>query len=556
MTHLSDIEIAQAATPQPIADIGAKLGIPQSALLPYGHTKAKVDYGFIKAQQDRPNGKLILVTAISPTPAGEGKTTTTVGLGDGLSRIGKKAAICLREPSLGPCFGVKGGAAGGGYSQVIPMEDINLHFTGDFHAIGSAHNLLSAMIDNHIYWENSLNLDSRRISWRRVMDMNDRSLRDIAIGLGGPGNGFPRQTGFDITVASEVMAIFCLATDLKDLQRRLANIVIGQTRDRRPVTAKEINADGAMTALLKDAILPNLVQTLEGTPAFIHGGPFANIAHGCNSVMATTTALKLADYVVTEAGFGADLGAEKFMDIKCRKTGLAPSAVVIVATVRALKMHGGVPKDQLKGENLDALRKGFANLERHLQNVGKFGVPAIVAINKFVHDTPAEHALLSELCAGAGAKVMLCTHWAEGGKGTEELAKEVVRMCEQPSNFQFLYKDDASLWDKVSTIAKEIYRASEVTADATVRKQFEEFQQRYGSFPICMAKTQSSFSTDATRMGAPVNHVVNIRELRLSAGAEFIVAVCGDIMIMPGLPKVPSAEKIYVTDKGQIDGLF
>jgi formate--tetrahydrofolate ligase len=556
MTHLSDIEIAQAATPQPIADIGAKLGIPQSALLPYGHTKAKVDYGFIKDQQGRPNGKLILVTAISPTPAGEGKTTTTVGLGDGLSRIGKKAAICLREPSLGPCFGVKGGAAGGGYSQVIPMEDINLHFTGDFHAIGSAHNLLSAMIDNHIYWENSLNLDSRRISWRRVMDMNDRSLRDIAIGLGGPGNGFPRQTGFDITVASEVMAIFCLATDLKDLQRRLANIVIGQTRDRRPVTAKEINADGAMTALLKDAILPNLVQTLEGTPAFIHGGPFANIAHGCNSVMATTTALKLADYVVTEAGFGADLGAEKFMDIKCRKTGLAPSAVVIVATVRALKMHGGVPKDQLKGENLDALRKGFANLERHLQNVGKFGVPAIVAINKFVHDTPAEHALLSELCAGAGAKVMLCTHWAEGGKGTEELAKEVVRMCEQPSNFQFLYKDEASLWDKVSTIAKEIYRASEVTADATVRKQFEEFQQRYGNFPICMAKTQSSFSTDPTRMGAPVNHVVNIRELRLSAGAEFIVAVCGDIMIMPGLPKVPSAEKIYVTDKGQIDGLF
>ncbi len=556
MTHLSDIEIAQAAKPQPIADIGAKLGIPQSALLPYGHTKAKVDYGFIKDQQGRPNGKLILVTAISPTPAGEGKTTTTVGLGDGLSRIGKKAAICLREPSLGPCFGVKGGAAGGGYSQVIPMEDINLHFTGDFHAIGSAHNLLSAMIDNHIYWENSLNLDSRRISWRRVMDMNDRSLRDIAIGLGGPGNGFPRQTGFDITVASEVMAIFCLATDLKDLQRRLANIVIGQTRDRRPVTAKEINADGAMTALLKDAILPNLVQTLEGTPAFIHGGPFANIAHGCNSVMATTTALKLADYVVTEAGFGADLGAEKFMDIKCRKTGLAPSAVVIVATVRALKMHGGVPKDQLKGENLDALRKGFANLERHLQNVGKFGVPAIVAINKFVHDTPAEHALLSELCAGAGAKVMLCTHWAEGGKGTEELAKEVVRMCEQPSNFQFLYKDEASLWDKVSTIAKEIYRASEVTADATVRKQFEEFQQRYGNFPICMAKTQSSFSTDPTRMGAPVNHVVNIRELRLSAGAEFIVAVCGDIMIMPGLPKVPSAEKIYVTDKGQIDGLF
>jgi formate--tetrahydrofolate ligase len=436
------------------------------------------------------------------------------------------------------------------------MEDINLHFTGDFHAIGSAHNLLSAMIDNHIYWENSLGLDSRRISWRRVMDMNDRSLRDIAIGLGGPGNGFPRQTGFDITVASEVMAIFCLATDLKDLQRRLANIVVGQTRDKQPITAKQINADGAMTALLKDAILPNLVQTLEGTPAFIHGGPFANIAHGCNSVMATTTALKLADYVVTEAGFGADLGAEKFMDIKCRKTGLAPSAVVIVATVRALKMHGGVPKDQLKGENLEALKKGFANLERHLQNVGKFGVPAVVAINKFVHDTSAEHELLAELCSAAGAKVILCTHWAEGGKGTEELANEVVRMCEQPNQFNYLYKDDATLWEKVNTIAKEIYRASDVTADAAVRKQFDELQQRYGNFPICMAKTQSSFSTDPTKMGAPVNHTVHIRELRLSAGAEFIVAVCGEIMIMPGLPKVPSAEKIYVNDNGQIDGLF
>ncbi len=556
MTHLSDIEIAQAATAKPIIEIGAKLGIPTSALQPYGHTKAKIDYGFIKQQQSNKNGKLILVTAISPTPAGEGKTTTTVGLGDGLSRIGKKAAICLREPSLGPCFGVKGGAAGGGYSQVIPMEDINLHFTGDFHAIGSAHNLLSAMIDNHIYWENSLGLDSRRISWRRVMDMNDRSLRDIAIGLGGPGNGFPRQTGFDITVASEVMAIFCLATDLKDLQRRLANIVVGQTRDKQPITAKQINADGAMTALLKDAILPTLVQTLEGTPAFIHGGPFANIAHGCNSVMATTTALKLADYVVTEAGFGADLGAEKFMDIKCRKTGLAPSAVVIVATVRALKMHGGVPKDQLKGENLEALKKGFANLERHLQNVGKFGVPAVVAINKFVHDTDAEHKLLAELCSAAGAKVILCTHWAEGGKGTEELANEVVRMCEQPNQFNYLYKDDATLWEKVNTIAKEIYRASDVTADAAVRKQFDELQQRYGNFPICMAKTQSSFSTDPTKMGAPVNHTVHIRELRLSAGAEFIVAVCGEIMIMPGLPKVPSAEKIYVNDNGQIDGLF
>jgi formate--tetrahydrofolate ligase len=556
MTHLSDIEIAQAATAKPIVEIGAKLGIPVSALAPYGHTKAKIGYDFIKEQQSKKNGKLILVTAISPTPAGEGKTTTTVGLGDGLSRIGKKAAICLREPSLGPCFGVKGGAAGGGYSQVIPMEDINLHFTGDFHAIGSAHNLLSAMIDNHVYWENGLGLDSRRIGWRRVMDMNDRSLRDIAIGLGGPGNGFPRQTGFDITVASEVMAIFCLATDLKDLQRRLANIVIGQTRDRKTITANQVNADGAMTALLKDAILPNLVQTLEGTPAFIHGGPFANIAHGCNSVMATTTALKLADYVVTEAGFGADLGAEKFMDIKCRKTGLAPSAVVIVATVRALKMHGGVPKDQLKGENLDALRKGFANLERHLQNVAKFGVPAVVAINKFIADTDAEHKLLAELCGKVGAKVILCSHWADGGKGTEALAHEVVKMCEQPSTFKFLYEDDATLWNKVNTIAKEIYRASEVTADPAVRKQFDEYQERYGNFPVCMAKTQSSFSTDPTKMGAPVGHTVHVRELRLSAGAEFVVAVCGEIMIMPGLPKVPSAEKIFVNDKGQIEGLF
>jgi formate--tetrahydrofolate ligase len=556
MTHLSDIEIAQAAKPRPIAEIGAKLGIPSEALFAYGPTKAKIDYGFIQKQQKNKNGKLILVTAISPTPAGEGKTTTTVGLGDGLSRIGKKAAICLREPSLGPCFGVKGGAAGGGYAQVIPMEDINLHFTGDFHAIGSAHNLLSAMIDNHVYWENKLNIDTRRIGWRRVMDMNDRALRDIAVGLGGPGNGFTRQTGFDITVASEVMAIFCLATDLKDLQRRLSNIVIGSTRDKTPITAKQINADGSMTALLKDAILPNLVQTLEGTPAFIHGGPFANIAHGCNSVMATTTALKLADYVVTEAGFGADLGAEKFMDIKCRKTGLAPSAVVIVATVRALKMHGGVPKDQLKGENLDALRKGFANLERHLQNVAKFGVPAVVAINKFIQDTDAEHKLLAELCAKAGAKVILCSHWADGGKGTEALAHEVVKMCEQPSNFKFLYDDDMTLWNKVNTIAKEIYRASEVTADPAVRKQFDEYQERYGNFPVCMAKTQSSFSTDPTKMGAPVGHTVHVRELRLSAGAEFVVAVCGEIMIMPGLPKVPSAEKIFVNDKGQIEGLF
>ena len=557
MTHLSDIEIAQAAKARPIAEIGAKLGIPAEALLPYGHTKAKIDYGYIQSQQKNKNGKLILVTAISPTPAGEGKTTTTVGLGDGLSRIGKKAAVCLREPSLGPCFGMKGGAAGGGYAQVIPMEDINLHFTGDFHAITSAHNLLSAMIDNHINWGNTLNLDSRRIGWRRVMDMNDRALRDIVVGLGGPGNGFSRQTGFDITVASEVMAIFCLATDLEDLRRRLANIVIGQTRDRTPVTAKEIKADGAMTALLKDAILPNIVQSLEGTPAFIHGGPFANIAHGCNSVMATTSALKMADYVVTEAGFGADLGAEKFMDIKCRKTGLSPDAVVIVATVRALKMHGGVPKDQLQSENLEAVKKGFANLERHLQNVGKFGVPAVVAINQFITDTPAEHTLLAELCENAGAKVIQCTHWADGGKGTEALAQEVVDICEnRPANFKFLYDDKATLWDKVNTIAKEIYRASEVTAAPVVRKQFDDYQELYGNFPICMAKTQSSFSTDPTQMGAPTDHTVNIRELRLSAGAEFIVAVCGEIMIMPGLPKVPSAERIFVNEKSQIEGLF
>ncbi len=557
MTHLSDIEIAQAATAQPIAEIGAKLGIPLSALHPYGHTKAKVDYSFIQAQQKNKNGKLILVTAISPTPAGEGKTTTTVGLGDGLSRIGKKTAICLREPSLGPCFGVKGGAAGGGYAQVIPMEDINLHFTGDFHAIGSAHNLLSAMIDNHIYWSNELDIDGRRVSWRRVVDMNDRALRDMVVALGGPGNGFPRQSGFDITVASEVMAIFCLATDIKDLQRRLANIVIGQTRDRTPITAKQIKADGAMTALLKDALMPNLVQTLEGTPAFIHGGPFANIAHGCNSVMATTTALKLADYVVTEAGFGADLGAEKFMDIKCRKTGLHPSAIAIVATIRALKMHGGVAKDQLKGENLDALRKGFANLERHLQNLAKFGVPAVVAINKFIHDSAAEHDLLKELCAGIGAKVILCSHWAEGGAGIEELAREIVDICEnRPGTFKYLYEDNATLWEKVNTIAKEIYRASDVTCDAAVKKQFEDYQKLYPHFPICMAKTQSSFTTDATKMGAPVNHTVHIRELRLSAGAEFIVAVCGEIMIMPGLPKIPSAEKIFVNDNGQIEGLF
>ena len=557
MSHLSDIEIAQAAKAQPIAEIGAKLGMPADALLPYGPTKAKVDYGFIQQQQNKPNGKLILVTAISPTPAGEGKTTTTVGLGDALQRIGKKTAICLREPSLGPCFGMKGGAAGGGYAQVIPMEDINLHFTGDFHAIGAAHNLLSAMVDNHIYWSNSLEIDTRRISWRRVVDMNDRALRDIALALGGPGNGFPRQGGFDITVASEVMAIFCLATDISDLRRRLANIVVGTTRDGTPITAKQINADGAMTALLKDALLPNLVQTLEGTPAFIHGGPFANIAHGCNSVMATTTALKLADYVVTEAGFGADLGAEKFLDIKCRKTGLKPDAVTIVATVRALKMHGGVPKDQLQSENIAALKKGFRNLERHLQNIAKYQVPSIVAINRFIQDTPAEIDTLRELCSAMGVKVIECTHWADGGAGTEELAREVVNIIETtPGNFKYLYEDDASLWEKTRTIAREIYRASDITADMKVRKQFEGYQERYGKFPICMAKTQYSFSTDPALMGAPENHVVNIRDLRLSAGAEFIVAVCGDIMIMPGLPRVPAAENIFVNEDGQVEGLF
>ena len=557
MAQPSDIQIAQSATSQPIADIGAKLDIPADALFQYGPTKAKIDYGFIKGLKDKPNGKLILVTAISPTPAGEGKTTTTVGLGDALTKIGKKTAICLREPSLGPCFGMKGGAAGGGYAQVIPMEDINLHFTGDFHAIGAAHNLLSAMIDNHIHWSNDLEIDGRRISWRRVVDMNDRALRDIAVSLGGPGNGFPRQSGFDITVASEIMAIFCLATDIEDLQRRLASIVIGTTRDLKPITASQIKADGAMTALLKDALMPNLVQTLEGTPAIVHGGPFANIAHGCNSVMATTTGLKLADYVVTEAGFGADLGAEKFFDIKCRKTGLEPDAVAIVATVRALKMHGGVAKDQLKGENVEAVKKGMANLERHLSNIAKFGVPAVVAINCFIDDTAAETAVIREACEALGAKVIECTHWADGGAGTEELAKEVVSMIDNStSQFTTLYPDDMPLIEKTRTIAQKIYGASDIAVDMKVRKQFERLQELYPNFPICMAKTQYSFSTDQDLRGAPSNHIVPVRELRLSAGAEFIVAVCGDIMIMPGLPRVPSAEKISVNDEGNIEGLF
>ena len=557
MSQPSDIEIAQQATPQLINEIGAKLGIPSESLLQYGPYKAKIDYNFLRKKSKGKNGKLILVTAISPTPAGEGKTTTTVGLGDALSRIGKKTAICLREPSLGPCFGMKGGAAGGGYAQVIPMEDINLHFTGDFHAIGAAHNLLSAMLDNHIHHSNSLGIDARRIPWRRVVDMNDRALRDIAVALGGPGNGFPRQTGFDITVASEIMAIFCLATDLEDLRKRIGNIVVAYTRDMKPVTAKDLKADGAMTALLKDAMMPNLVQTLEGTPAFVHGGPFANIAHGCNSVMATTAGLKLADYVVTEAGFGADLGAQKFFDIKCRKTGLKPDVVTLVATIRALKMHGGVAKTELKGENLKALKKGMANLERHLANIQKYGVPAVVAINRFTEDTAKEVALVRRACKALGAEVIECTHWADGGAGTEKLAKTVVDIIDKgKSKFKVLYPDSMSLWDKTRTIAQKIYGADDIIADDKVRKQFADLQQRYGHFPICMAKTQYSFSTDPTLMGAPTGHVVPIRELRLSAGAEFIVAVCGDIMIMPGLPRVPAAENISVNKQGQIEGLF
>jgi len=557
MSQPSDIQIAQKAKPQLISEIGKKLGIPSESLFQYGPYKAKIDYNFLRTKSKGKNGKLILVTAISPTPAGEGKTTTTVGLGDALSRIGKKTAICLREPSLGPCFGMKGGAAGGGYAQVIPMEDINLHFTGDFHAIGAAHNLLSAMLDNHIHHSNSLGIDVRRITWRRVVDMNDRALRDITVALGGPGNGFPRQTGFDITVASEIMAIFCLATDLEDLRKRLANIVVGYTRDMKPITCKDIKADGAMTALLKDAMMPNLVQTLEGTPAIVHGGPFANIAHGCNSVMATTAGLKLADYVVTEAGFGADLGAQKFFDIKCRKTGLKPDVVTIVATIRALKMHGGVPKTELKGENLKALKKGMANLERHLGNIQKYSVPAVVAINRFTDDTKAEVELVRKSCKALGAEVIECTHWADGGAGTEQLAKTVVSIIEKgKSKFKVLYPDSMSLWEKTRTIAQKIYGADDIIADDKVRKQYADLQNRYPNFPICMAKTQYSFSTDPALMGAPSGHVVPVRELRLSAGAEFIVAVCGDIMIMPGLPKVPAAENISVNKKGQIEGLF
>jgi formate--tetrahydrofolate ligase len=557
MAVKSDIEIAREAKMKPIAEVGAKIGIPADALLQYGPTKAKISYEYIQAQQAKKDGKLILVTAISPTPAGEGKTTTTVGLGDGLNRIGKKAMSCLREPSLGPCFGVKGGAAGGGYSQVVPMEDINLHFTGDFHAITSAHNLLAALIDNHIYWGNSLGIDERRIAWRRVMDMNDRALRSIVGSLGGVANGFPREDGFDITVASEIMAIFCLATDLKDLEKRIGNIVVGYTRDRKPITARQLKGDGAMTVLLKDALMPNLVQTLENNPVFIHGGPFANIAHGCNSVLATKTALKLCDYVVTEAGFGADLGAEKFFDIKCRKAGLKPAAAVIVATIRALKMHGGVAKDDLKGENTAAVAKGCDNLKRHIQNVKKFGVPPIVAINKFITDTDAEIAEVKKAAESLGVKAFLCEHWGKGSAGIEALARHVVEVADSgQSNFAPLYPDEMPLWDKVKTIATSIYGASDVVADTSVRNQFKDLQANYGHLPVCMAKTQYSFSTDPNLRGAPTGHVVPVRELRLSAGAEFIVVITGDIMTMPGLPRVPSADSIRLNERGQIEGLF
>ncbi len=554
----SDIEIARAARKLPIIEIGAKLGIPAEDLAPYGYDKAKIGAGFIAAQAGKRDGKLILVTAINPTPAGEGKTTTTVGLGDGLNRIGKKAVVCVREASLGPCFGVKGGAAGGGYAQVIPMEDINLHFTGDFHAITSAHNLLAALIDNHIYWGNEQNIDIRRITWHRAMDMNDRALREIVSSLGGVSNGFPREGGFDITVASEVMAILCLASDLKDLEKRLGNIIIGYRRDRTPVYARDLKADGAMAVLLKDAMQPNLVQTLENNPALVHGGPFANIAHGCNSVIATRTALKLADYVVTEAGFGADLGAEKFFDIKCRKAGLSPDAAVIVATVRALKMNGGVKKDELGKENVEALEKGCANLGRHVANVRKFGVPVVVAINNFVSDTEAEVEALKNYVARLGAEAILCRHWAEGSAGIVDLALKVVELAESgQAKFQPLYPDNLPLLEKIEIVASKIYHAGEVTADKAVRDQLRSWEdQGYGHLPVCMAKTQYSFSTDPNVRGAPEGHIVPIREVRLSAGAGFVVVITGEIMTMPGLPKSPAAERIFLNDQGYIEGLF
>ena len=554
----SDIEIARAAKKLPIQEIGAKLGIPATDLLPYGHDKAKISASFIQSLKDRRNGKLILVTAINPTPAGEGKTTTTVGLGDGLNRIGKKAVICIREASLGPNFGVKGGAAGGGHAQVVPMEDINLHFTGDFHAITTAHNLLSALIDNHIYWGNELNIDTRRVVWRRVMDMNDRALREIVCSLGGPANGFPREAGFDITVASEVMAILCLATDLRDLERRLGDIVVAWRHDKTPVYARDLKADGAMAVLLRDAMQPNLVQTLENNPAFVHGGPFANIAHGCNSVVATTTALKLADYVVTEAGFGADLGAEKFFDIKCRKAGLQPAAAVIVATVRALKMNGGVKKEDLGAENVEAVRAGCANLGRHVENVRQFGVPVVVAINHFHSDTEAEIEAVKSYVAAMGEDAILCRHWAEGSAGIETLAHKVVEIAETgTARFEPLYPDDMPLFDKIDTVVKRIYRGSGATAEKPVRDQLSAWEaDGYGKLPVCMAKTQYSFSTDPNLRGAPAGHFVPVREVRLSAGAGFVVAICGEIMTMPGLPRSPSSERIFLNEKGEVEGLF
>ena len=558
MAFKTDIEIAREAKKKPIMEIGAKLGIPSEHLLPYGHDKAKVSQEFIKSLAGKPDGKLILVTAINPTPAGEGKTTTTVGLGDGLNRIGKKAVVCIREASLGPNFGMKGGAAGGGYAQVVPMEEMNLHFTGDFHAITSAHNLLSAMIDNHIYWGNDLGIDERRVVWRRVMDMNDRALRDIVVSLGGVSNGFPRQTGFDITVASEVMAILCLSKDLEDLQKRLGDIVVAYRRDKTPIYCRDIKADGAMTVLLKDAMQPNVVQTLENNPAFVHGGPFANIAHGCNSVIATTTALKLGDYVVTEAGFGADLGAEKFFDIKCRKAGLKPAAAVIVATVRAMKMNGGVAKADLGAENIEAVKKGCANLGRHIANTKGFGVPVVVAINHFVSDTEAEIQAVKDYVASQGSEAILCKHWAQGSAGIEDLARKVVQLAESgAANFAPLYPDEMPLFQKIETIAKRIYHADEVIADKSIRDQLKAWEAAgYGHLPICVAKTQYSFTTDPTVRGAPTGHSVPVREVRLSAGAGFIVAICGEIMTMPGLPKVPSAEVIRLNDEGNVEGLF
>ncbi len=555
---MSDIGIARNAKVKPISEIGQKLDIPNNAMIPFGHDKAKISLNWLDQQPLRDNAKLILVTAINPTPAGEGKTTTSVGLGDGINRIGKNSITCLREPSLGPCFGMKGGAAGGGYAQVVPMEDINLHFTGDFHAITSAHNLLSAMIDNHIYWGNELNIDTRRVVWRRVLDMNDRALRQNTVSLGGIANGFPRESGFDITVASEIMAILCLAGDLDNLQSRLGDIIIGYRRDKSAVFCRDIKADGAMTVLLKGAIQPNLVQTLESNPAFIHGGPFANIAHGCNSVIATKAALKLADYVVTEAGFGADLGAEKFFDIKCRKAGLSPSCVVLVATVRALKMNGGIGKDELGVENLEAIQRGSVNLLRHLENLAKFGVPSIVAINHFVTDTSAEIELVKNIVQRVGVEAVECRHWADGSKGTEELAHKVVDTCDNgQANFTPLYPDSMPLIEKINKVATEIYRADEIVADKKILNQLAEWEEAgYGNLPVCMAKTQYSFSADPSLRGAPTGHSLPIREVRLSAGAGFIVAICGDIMTMPGLPRKPAAEMIGVSEAGQVEGLF